>query len=62
SPAEVAEALGRRGVYGWDGNFYAITVTASLGLEESGGVVRAGLAHYNTAEEVDYCLSCLREL
>ncbi|HEX9117307.1 MAG TPA: cysteine desulfurase-like protein, partial [Anaerolineae bacterium] len=59
SPAEVAEVLGRRGIYVWDGNFYAITVTESLELEQSGGVVRAGLAHYNTAEEVDYCLSCL---
>jgi cysteine desulfurase family protein (TIGR01976 family) len=62
SPGEVAEALARRGVYVWDGNFYALAVTERLGLEESGGVVRAGLVHYNTAEEVDYCLQCLREL
>lgn len=62
TPQEVAEHLARRGIYVWNGNFYALAVTERLGLEESGGVVRAGLAHYNTQEEVDYCLACLREL
>lgn len=62
TPQAVAEHLAQRGVYVWAGNFYALAVTEALGLEESGGVVRAGLAHYNTAEEVDYCLACLREL
>lgn len=62
TPQEVAEHLARRGVYVWNGNFYALAVTERLGLEEAGGVVRAGLAHYNTWEEVDYCLDCLREL
>lgn len=61
-PDEIAEHLARRGVYVWSGNFYAIAVTERLGLEERGGVVRAGLAHYNTREEVDYCLACLREM
>lgn len=61
-PAEVAAQLAQRGIYVWDGNFYAIAVTERLGLETSGGVVRAGLAHYNTREEVDYCLACLREI
>ena len=62
SPQQVAEHLARRGVYVWAGNFYALAVTERLGLEETGGVVRAGLAHYNTHEEVDYCLACLREI
>jgi selenocysteine lyase/cysteine desulfurase len=61
-PDEVAAHLAQRGVYVWSGNFYAIAVTERLGLEDKGGVVRAGLAHYNTREEVDYCLACLREL
>ena len=61
-PDEVAEHLARRGVYVWSGNFYALAVTERLGIEERGGVVRAGLAHYNTREEVDYCLACLREI
>jgi cysteine desulfurase family protein (TIGR01976 family) len=62
APDRVAAALAERGIYVWSGNFYAVAVTERLGLEGSGGVVRAGLVHYNTAEEVDYCLSCLREL
>jgi cysteine desulfurase family protein (TIGR01976 family) len=62
SPDEVGEYLAQRGVYVWSGNFYAIAVTERLGLEASGGVVRAGLAHYNTQEEVDYCLACLRAI
>lgn len=62
SPDAVAEHLARRGVYVWSGNFYALAVTERLGIEGTGGVVRAGLAHYNTLEEVDYCLACLSEL
>jgi len=62
APDRVAEALAARGIYVWSGNFYAVAVTERLGLEETGGVVRAGLAHYNTQEEVDYCLSVLRSL
>lgn len=60
--AEVARHLASRGVYVWAGNFYALSVTERLGLEATGGVVRAGLVHYNTQEEVDYCLKCLRDL
>ena len=35
-----------------DGNKYALLVTASLGLEESGGLVCVGPVHYNTVEEI----------
>jgi cysteine desulfurase family protein (TIGR01976 family) len=61
-PEAVAEHLARHGAYVWSGNFYAVTVTEQLGLEASGGVVRAGLVHYNTTEEVDFCLARLQEL
>ena len=60
TPGEVAEALGQRGVYVWPGNFYAIALTERLGVEETGGVVRAGLAHYNTREEVDRFIEVVR--
>ena len=56
TPQEVASWLGERGFYVWDGNFYALNVTESLGLEESGGLVRIGLVHYNTEQEVDRLL------
>jgi selenocysteine lyase/cysteine desulfurase len=53
SPRQIAEYLGQRGICVWDGHFYAQALIERLGLDESGGMVRVGLAHYNTAEEVD---------
>jgi len=52
SSRSVAEKLAQNGIYVWDGNYYAINVTERLGLEESGGMVRVGAAHYNTLDEV----------
>lgn len=51
-PRRVAEKLGEAGIYVWDGNYYAINVTEQLGLETTGGMVRAGAVHYNTLDEV----------
>lgn len=53
APRAISEALGRDGIATWDGDFYATGLIKRLGLAESGGVVRIGLTHYNTAEEVD---------
>ncbi len=52
-PRKVAEQLAEQGIYVWDGNYYAINVTERLGLEDSGGMVRVGAAHYNTLDEVE---------
>ncbi len=62
SPRELAESLGERGVFTWDGNYYALNLTERLGVESSGGMLRIGLVHYNTAEEVDHLLDALREI
>jgi len=51
-PREVAQQLADQGVYVWDGNYYAINVTERLGLEDNGGMVRVGAAHYNTLDEI----------
>ena len=56
SPRSAAEALGRAGIYAWDGDFYATGLIERLGKAESGGVLRLGLVHYNTAAEVDRTL------
>lgn len=61
-PREIAEALGREGVYVWDGNFYALGVTERLGVEGQGGLVRVGALHYNTLEEIDRFLEALRRI
>ncbi len=52
-PRVVAEKLGQKGIYVWDGNYYALNITERLGVEESGGMVRVGAVHYNTLEEVE---------
>jgi cysteine desulfurase family protein (TIGR01976 family) len=52
-PRMVAEKLAEAGIYVWDGNYYAINVTERLGVEERGGMVRVGAAHYNTLAEVE---------
>jgi cysteine desulfurase family protein (TIGR01976 family) len=62
SPEELAEHLAEREIYSWNGNFYALNLTERLGLEEHGGLLRLGLVHYNTAEEVDRLLAALDEL
>jgi cysteine desulfurase family protein (TIGR01976 family) len=51
-PRQVSAELGKRDIFVWDGNYYALQVTESLGLEESGGMVRVGPVHYNTVEEI----------
>jgi cysteine desulfurase family protein (TIGR01976 family) len=60
-PTEIAKFLGDRGIFTWDGNYYALNLTERLGVEKSGGLLRIGLVHYNTAEEVDRLLTGLRE-
>ena len=59
TPLEVAEMLGNKGIYVWDGNFYALSVVERLGLQEQGGLVRVGLAHYNTQEEIKRMIEVL---
>jgi cysteine desulfurase family protein (TIGR01976 family) len=61
TPTDAATFLGERGIFTWDGNFYALNLTERLGVEKSGGVLRVGLVHYNTAEEVDRLLIALKE-
>ncbi len=55
-PTEVAARLAREGVFVWSGDFYASTVIDRLGLRAGGGVIRIGLAPYNTPEDVDRLL------
>ncbi|HEX7577162.1 MAG TPA: cysteine desulfurase-like protein [Anaerolineae bacterium] len=61
TPREIAERLGHEKIYVWDGNYYALALMERLGLEEHGGAVRVGLAHYNTAEEVERFINILTE-
>ena len=60
-PDKLAQHLADRGIFVWHGNFYALPVTEALGLEPD-GMVRIGLLHYNTDEEVERLLEALGEL
>jgi cysteine desulfurase family protein (TIGR01976 family) len=55
---EVAERLGAEIIAVWHGTYYAVEVRRGRGLEPE-GAVRAGIVHYNTAEEVDRLLDAL---
>jgi cysteine desulfurase family protein (TIGR01976 family) len=58
---ELATALGERGIFVWHGNYYALPLTEALGVEPE-GMVRIGLVHYNTREEITRLLQALREI
>jgi cysteine desulfurase family protein (TIGR01976 family) len=62
TPQAVAEHLAGRAIYVWYGNYYALNLTESLGVEDKGGMVRVGLTHYNTYEEVDRLIAAINEL
>jgi cysteine desulfurase family protein (TIGR01976 family) len=60
-PAEIAEYLGKRGIFVWHGNYYALPLTEALGLEPD-GMVRVGLLHYNTDAEIDRLIVALQAM
>ncbi|GAC1511221.1 MAG: cysteine desulfurase-like protein [Ktedonobacteraceae bacterium] len=62
SPRAVAEHLAQQNIYVWDGDFYALSVIERLGLEPSGGLIRIGLTHYNTLDEIDRLVAGLHSL
>ncbi len=59
SSRRVARALNEQNIFVWDGHFYAVEAIERLGLGSRGGLVRVGLCHYNTLEEVRILLQAL---
>jgi cysteine desulfurase family protein (TIGR01976 family) len=62
TPLALSTKLGDHGFFTWDGNYYALNLTERLDVEKSGGFLRIGLVHYNTAEEVDRLLGTLGKI
>jgi cysteine desulfurase family protein (TIGR01976 family) len=62
APRDVAAELDKHGIYVWDGNYYALAVTERLGLEDKGGMVRVGAAHYNTLEEIGKLVEVVKSI
>ena len=58
----VARALAAQGINVWSGHNYAMELARWLGLDEKEGVLRIGLAHYNTADEIELTISALDAL
>jgi selenocysteine lyase/cysteine desulfurase len=52
-PDDMAKVLARDNIFVWSGHNYAIEPMKRMGLLDKGGVLRVGLAHYNTPAEVD---------
>ncbi len=59
NPADLAKHFAKDNMFVWSGHNYAVEPVTKMGLMDKGGVLRVGLAHYNTSEEVDAFLSSL---
>jgi selenocysteine lyase/cysteine desulfurase len=61
-PLELARALGERGIFTWDGHYFAIDFAERMGVASDGGFLRIGFVHYNTRDEVERVVSELRRI
>jgi cysteine desulfurase family protein (TIGR01976 family) len=59
---EAGARLAAQGIFAWDGHFYAKALIERLGLAERGGVLRLGISHYTTAEEIDRVLEAIESI
>ena len=58
----IAKSLAEEDIYIWSGHNYALEPARHLGLDEDQGVVRIGIAHYNTASEIEQALSAVSKV
>lgn len=61
TPHVIAEYLAAHNIYVWDGNYYAVEIMERLGHAQH-GMVRVGLAHYNTHDEIERFAAALRQI
>ena len=62
APAEIARQLAARNIFVWSGHNYALELAKVLNINDSGGAVRIGAVHYNTAEEIEAVVAALQEI
>ncbi len=60
-PEKLARHFASDNMFVWSGHNYALEPIKKMGLMDKGGVLRVGLAHYNTASEVDGFVTSLNE-
>ncbi|MFF0447667.1 cysteine desulfurase-like protein [Streptomyces sp. NPDC004609] len=61
-PDTVARELAARQIAVWSGSFYAHEAMAALGLDSTGGAVRAGISCYTEPDDVQRLLSAVSAL
>lgn len=59
---DVAMALGEKGLFVWDGDFFATKLVERLGIVEQGGLVRVGLAPYNKMDEIERLIAEVKKI
>lgn len=62
APSAIASALAKRNVFVWSGHNYALGTVQKLGLNEEEGVLRIGIAQYNTDREIDRALDVVTDV
>jgi cysteine desulfurase family protein (TIGR01976 family) len=62
APEDVCLQMLEHGFFIAAGDFYASTLAGKLGIGDSGGFIRAGLAPYNTEEEVERFVEALERI
>jgi cysteine desulfurase family protein (TIGR01976 family) len=60
--AAIAQALAERNIFVWSGHNYALEAARMLNIYDSGGAVRIGAVHYNSAAEIDTVLNALEDV
>lgn len=56
APESIVRPVNGEGIFLWSGHNYAWEIVHQLGIPAEEGVVRIGIAHYNTAAEIDETL------
>jgi cysteine desulfurase family protein (TIGR01976 family) len=62
APSDIASALAERNIFAWSGHNYALELAKVLRINDSGGAVRIGAVHYNTADEIDAVIAALQDI
>ncbi len=58
---QLAEYLGDMGLLVWDGDFFATKLVERLGLRDKGGLIRIGIAPYNTKDELERLIKAVND-
>ena len=61
-PETIVRQMNAENIFLWSGHNYAWEIVHQLGIPAGEGVVRIGIAHYNTADEVDETLESVHRV